>query len=64
MDRGTRQETVEVACVKCGHSDTYPKGYLTEKAREEYRCSACRQVVAELSAEERAIGKRQLLVED
>lgn len=54
---------VLVICTKCGLEESYPAGYLTERAREAYKCSACRQVVAELSAQERVIGKRELLVE-
>lgn len=62
-ERKMTMETEIVKCVKCGHEDQYPIGYLTEKASKEYKCSACRQVVVELSAQEREIGKRKLLVE-
>lgn len=58
------EERVEVVCIKCGGVDFYPFGYLTEKACKEYRCPACRQVVAELSVQERERDRRKLLVED
>lgn len=55
---------VEVTCVQCGRVDSYPGGYLTEKAQREYRCSACREPVVERQVQERQVGDRKLLTED
>lgn len=53
----------EVTCVGCGKKDTYPVGYLTEKARKRYRCSVCRQDIFELAVDEKEHEDVELLID-
>jgi len=60
MDTQTQMD--KVTC-SCGHQDEYPEGYLTEQAKKEYKCKACRQPVLENKIAEKTNQGRRLLTE-
>lgn len=57
-------EEIEVSCIECGRKHRFPKGYLTEQGKAQYKCHVCSQRVVENKVAEKRIGDRTLLTED
>jgi len=64
METRNNETEIEVfTCVKCGAKETYPKGYITEHAKNTFECRACREPVVERQVDIRNHGKKRLLVD-
>ena len=58
-----KTEMESFTCTKCGTVEQYPKGYLTEHAKQTFKCRACREVVVERQVDIRNQGKNRLLID-
>lgn len=56
-------ENIKVTCTGCGTVRTYPKGYLTQAAEQNYKCDACRNKVVENQVQDRIRGNREILTD-
>ncbi|MBD3263408.1 hypothetical protein GF374_03445 [Candidatus Woesearchaeota archaeon] len=63
MDNQNNEEVEVFTCTKCGAKEVYPKGYLTEQAKNNFKCKACRELVVERQVDIRNKGDKELLVE-
>ncbi len=64
--RGVRMNektNITVSCTGCSQVSEYPKGYLTQSAEKEYKCSVCRNKVVENQVQDRARGNREVLTD-